>query len=84
MAPIAGSQAAASNWPIDTSGIMFNPDNPDMMAKHDRLMKVTDLVMLDIKHIDNAECDDKCDDSKPSDLGKTCEVKLKEGGLCHI
>lgn len=38
---------------LDTSGIMFNPDNPEMMAKHDRLMKVTDLVMLDIKHIDN-------------------------------
>ncbi|MBP3266340.1 MAG: pyruvate formate lyase-activating protein [Lachnospiraceae bacterium] len=38
---------------LDTSGIMFNPDNPEMMAKHDRLVKVTDLVMLDIKHIDN-------------------------------
>ena len=40
---------------LDTSGIMFNPDNAEMMAKHDRLMKVTDLVMLDIKHIDDAE-----------------------------
>ncbi len=37
---------------IDTSGIAFNPKNPDLMAKFDRLMKVTDLVMLDIKHID--------------------------------
>ena len=37
---------------IDSSGIAFNPNNPELMAKFDRLMKVTDLVMLDIKHID--------------------------------
>lgn len=37
---------------IDSSGIAFNPNSPEMMAKYDRLMKVTDLVMLDIKHID--------------------------------
>lgn len=37
---------------IDSSGIAFNPENPELMAKFDRLMKVTDLVMLDIKHID--------------------------------
>ncbi len=37
---------------IDTSGIAFNPENPELMAKFDRLMKVTNLVMLDIKHID--------------------------------
>ncbi len=37
---------------IDSSGIMFNPGNPDWMAKLDRLMPLTDLVMLDIKHID--------------------------------
>ena len=36
---------------IDSSGIAFNPNNPELMAKFDRLMKVTDLVMLDIKHI---------------------------------
>ena len=38
---------------IDSSGITFNPKSPEIMAKFDRLMKVTDLVMLDIKHIDN-------------------------------
>ena len=38
---------------IDSSGITFNPKSADIMAKFDRLMKVTDLVMLDIKHIDN-------------------------------
>lgn len=40
---------------IDTSGITFNPDNSEQLPKFDRLMELTDLVMLDIKHIDNAE-----------------------------
>ena len=37
---------------LDTSGIAYNPDNAVMMEKFDRLMPLTDLVMLDIKHID--------------------------------
>ncbi|MBP5624283.1 MAG: pyruvate formate lyase-activating protein [Lachnospiraceae bacterium] len=37
---------------LDSSGIAFNPNNPELMAKFDELVKVTDLVMLDIKHID--------------------------------
>ena len=37
---------------IDTSGIAFNPDNSTLLEKMDHLMKLTDLVMLDIKHID--------------------------------
>ena len=37
---------------LDTSGIAFNPDNEALMEKFDRLCEVTDLVMLDIKHID--------------------------------
>jgi pyruvate formate lyase activating enzyme len=37
---------------IDTSGIAFNPNNPELMDKFDKLMPLTDLVMLDIKHID--------------------------------
>lgn len=40
---------------LDTSGITFNPNDPKIVAKFDRLMKVTDLVMLDLKHIDPAE-----------------------------
>lgn len=36
---------------IDTSGIAFNPDNTALMEKMDKLMSLTDLVMLDIKHI---------------------------------
>ena len=37
---------------LDTSGITFQPDNPTRMEAFDRLMQSTDLVMLDIKHID--------------------------------
>ncbi|MDO4965167.1 MAG: pyruvate formate-lyase-activating protein [Lachnospiraceae bacterium] len=37
---------------LDTSGIVFQPNNEELMKKFDRLMKVTDLIMLDIKHID--------------------------------
>lgn len=37
---------------IDTSGIAFNRSNADVLARFDRLMELTDLVMLDIKHID--------------------------------
>jgi pyruvate formate lyase activating enzyme len=37
---------------LDTSGIMFNPENT---SKTDEILKNTDLVMLDIKHIDDEE-----------------------------
>lgn len=37
---------------IDTSGIAYKPGNTAFIEKLDRLMKLTDLVMLDIKHID--------------------------------
>ncbi len=37
---------------IDSSGITYNPDNANYIAKLDQLMTLTDLVMLDIKHID--------------------------------
>lgn len=40
------------NTCLDTSGIAFNPENT---AETDKLLEVTDLVMLDIKHIDDAE-----------------------------
>lgn len=38
---------------IDSSGIMFRPENEVFMQKLDRLLDVTDLIMLDIKHIDD-------------------------------
>ena len=37
---------------IDSSGIAFNRNNAPFLAKMDKLMTLTDLVMLDIKHID--------------------------------
>lgn len=37
---------------IDTSGIAFNKENKAFIEKLDVLMPLTDLVMLDIKHID--------------------------------
>ncbi len=40
------------NTCLDTSGIAFNPDSPENVAKVKRLLASTDLVMLDIKHID--------------------------------
>ncbi len=38
---------------IDTSGITYSEDNAVYLEKLDRLMEKTDLVMLDIKHIDD-------------------------------
>lgn len=37
---------------LDTSGVTFRPDRPEVVERFDRLMSVTDLVMLDIKHSD--------------------------------
>ena len=36
---------------IDTSGIAFNPNNQPYVEKVDKLLPLTDLIMLDIKHI---------------------------------
>lgn len=41
---------------LDTSGIAYKTNsNPEWLEKLDKLCEVTDLVMLDIKHIDNAK-----------------------------
>ena len=37
---------------LDTSGVMFHAGNGENLKKFDRLLAATDLVMLDIKHID--------------------------------
>ena len=50
---------------IDTSGIVFKPDNKVIVDKMDVLMQYTDLVMLDIKHIDPEEHMKLC--SQPND-----------------
>ena len=40
---------------IDTSGVTFSSTNAEYLEKLDRLMENTDLVMLDLKHIDSCE-----------------------------
>lgn len=37
---------------LDTSGIVFNKNSAEQVSRFDELIKHTDLVMLDIKHID--------------------------------
>ena len=37
---------------LDTSGVTYRPEESDYNRKLDQLMEVTDLVLLDIKHID--------------------------------
>ena len=41
---------------VDTSGITFNPDAPASVEKHEKLLEVADLFLLDIKHIDDEAC----------------------------
>ena len=38
---------------LDTSGIIFDETNPELVKKIDALLDFCDLVMLDIKHIDS-------------------------------
>lgn len=37
---------------LDTSGIIFNKESEELVRRFDELLEYTDLVMLDIKHID--------------------------------
>ena len=41
---------------VDTSGITFNPNSKESVEKHERLLQVADLFLLDIKHIDEKAC----------------------------
>ena len=41
---------------VDTSGITFNPDSVQSVDKHKALLEVTDLFLVDIKHIDDEAC----------------------------
>lgn len=38
---------------LDTSGVTFEGENKEYLSRLDKLIDSTDLVMLDIKHIDN-------------------------------
>ena len=37
---------------VDTSGVIFDESNEENVRKHEKLLAVTDLFLLDIKHID--------------------------------
>lgn len=39
----------------DTSGVIFDKSNKELMTKFDELIKYVDLFLLDIKHINNEE-----------------------------
>lgn len=71
---------------LDTSGIMFRRNVPEILAKYDRLMKVTDLIMLDIKHIDPIEHEKLT--SQPCenifDFLKYLDEKEKEIWIRHV
>ncbi len=41
---------------VDTSGITFRADDEKSVQKHEELLKVADLFLLDIKHIDDEAC----------------------------
>lgn len=41
---------------VDTSGVTFDKDNPQSVEKHEKLLALTDLFLLDIKHIDDEKC----------------------------
>ncbi|MBQ8876180.1 MAG: pyruvate formate lyase-activating protein [Clostridia bacterium] len=41
---------------VDTSGITFNSASAASVEKHEKLLSVADLFLLDIKHIDNDAC----------------------------
>ncbi len=40
----------------DTSGVTFNPKNSESIERHTRLIKYTDLFLLDIKHPADVNC----------------------------
>lgn len=46
------AQARGIHTCLDTSGITFTPKHPERLRRFDRLTASTNLVMLDIKHID--------------------------------
>ncbi len=41
---------------VDTSGITFRASDKACVEKHEKLLAVTDLFLLDIKHIDEEKC----------------------------
>lgn len=53
---------------VDTSGYIYNENNPELMKKFDELIKYTDLFLLDIKQIDEKKCIDLTSKSNKNTL----------------
>lgn len=51
-------KAKGINTCVDTSGITFRENDSECVEKHKKLLAVTDLFLLDIKHIDDSACKD--------------------------
>nr|WP_317358742.1 pyruvate formate-lyase-activating protein [uncultured Tyzzerella sp.] len=45
---------------LDTSGIIFDKANEKIIEKIDKLLSFTDLILLDLKHIDNEQHKNLC------------------------
>ena len=53
---------------VDTSGVTFRKDNESSVEKHKKLLEVTDLFLLDIKHIEDEACKDLTGQSNENTL----------------
>lgn len=51
----SGAKARGIHTCLDSSGIVYDPEDKAKCEQFERLLAVTDLVMLDIKHMDEAE-----------------------------
>lgn len=71
---------------IDSSGIAFNRDSATCLEKMDKLMTLTDLVMLDIKHIDPAKHKDLTaqDNKNILDFAKYLDEKGIDMWIRHV
>ena len=67
---------------LDTSGITFNPGSQAVMAHFDRLLASTDLILLDIKHIDPKEHVKLC--AQPQDNILAFAAYLEKKQIPHL
>lgn len=71
---------------IDTSGVTFDIQSDKNTQKIDKLLDVTDLILLDIKHIDNEEHKKLC--GKPNtqilDFARYLNEKNKAVWIRHV
>ena len=71
---------------LDTSGIIFDRNNKKYLEKLDRLLKVTDLIMLDLKHIDDDKHKELCGLSNKNilDFAKYLSEKDQPVWIRHV